>query len=91
MCEEESESEEEEKEEVRWSDTGGEERRDENMLRFFSRRKAKGRHDQKGGQGRGQGVKNKHMLQCNIILLDQAVLSLEISVSPFILPSVLLS
>jgi len=61
------------------------------MLRFFSRRKSKGRDrtDHRGPQGQGQKVgqgpqrygakvQNKRVLQCNIILLDEADLALEI-------------
>ena len=60
------------------------------MLRFFSRRKVKGRADQKvggaGGQG-GQGSRrfsgkyNKNILNCNIMLLDGSDLAIEIGVS----------
>jgi len=50
------------------------------MLRFFSRRKAKGRAEQKVGVGgkKVPGKNNKHVLSCNIILLDGSDLALEI-------------
>eukprot|EP00092_Neocalanus_flemingeri_P027862 GFUD01030246.1.p1 GENE.GFUD01030246.1~~GFUD01030246.1.p1 ORF type:complete len:977 (-),score=235.01 GFUD01030246.1:380-3250(-) len=50
------------------------------MLRFFSRRKAKGRAEQKVGVGgkKAPGKHNKHVLSCNIILLDGSDLALEI-------------
>lgn len=50
------------------------------MLRFFSRRKAKGRAEQKVGVGgkKAIGKHNKHVLSCNIILLDGSDLALEI-------------
>jgi len=50
------------------------------MLRFFSRRKAKGRAEQKVGFGgkKANGKQNKHVLSCNIILLDGSDLALEI-------------
>ena len=59
------------------------------MLRFFSRRKVKGRADQKvGGGGRGgaggrrfSGKYNKNILNCNIMLLDGSDLAIEIGVS----------
>ena len=57
------------------------------MLRFFSRRKVKGRADQKvggaGGQGgrRFSGKYNKNILNCNIMLLDGSDLAIEIGVS----------
>ena len=53
------------------------------MLRFFSRRKAKGRAEQKIGVGgkKAVGKHNKHVLSCNIILLDGSDLALEIGVS----------
>ena len=53
------------------------------MLRFFSRRKAKGRAEQKVGVGarKAVGKHNKHVLSCNIILLDGSDLALEIGVS----------
>ena len=54
------------------------------MLRFFSRRKPKGRQEQKvvvqGGK-RPPGKVNKNVLACNIILLDGSDLGLEIGVS----------
>ena len=52
------------------------------MLRFFSRRKAKGRAEQKVGVGgkKVPGKNNKHVLSCNIILLDGSDLALEIGV-----------
>ena len=57
------------------------------MLRFFSRRKVKGRADQKvggaGGHGgrRFSGKYNKNILNCNIMLLDGSDLAIEIGVS----------
>ena len=54
------------------------------MLRFFSRRKVKGRADQKvGGAGgrRYHGKYNKNILNCNIMLLDGSDLAIEIGVS----------
>lgn len=58
------------------------------MLRFFSRRKVKGRADQKvGGGGGGGGARrysgkyNKNILNCNIMLLDGSDLAIEIGVS----------
>ena len=56
------------------------------MLRFFSRRKAKGRAEQKVGsqarRGPANGSKpNKNVLACNIILLDGSDLGLDIGVS----------
>ena len=54
---------------------------EESMLRFFSRRKGKGRQEQKGVPGQRFPTKNKHVLPCNIILLDEGDLSLEVSVS----------
>lgn len=51
------------------------------MLRFFSRRKVKGRADQKvGGAGgrRFSGKYNKNILNCNIMLLDGSDLAIEI-------------
>ena len=61
------------------------------MLRFFSRRKPRGRADQKGyyqqqqleKEKANQGLKkkpNKNVLPCRIILLDGADLSIDISV-----------
>ena len=58
------------------------------MLRFFSRRKAKGRAEQKvGTQVRkppAPNKSNKHLLSCNIILLDGSDLGLDIGVSLFL-------
>ena len=62
------------------------------MLRFFSRRKPRGRADQKGYYQQQQlekeralqGVKkkrDKNQLPCRIILLDGADLSIDIQVS----------
>ena len=66
------------------------------MLRFFSRRKPRGRADQKGyyqhqqqlerekalrENGGGKRKPNKNVLPCRIILLDGADLSIDISVS----------
>ena len=55
------------------------------MLRFFSRRKVKGRADQKVGGGGGgrrySGKYNKNILNCNIMLLDGSDLAIEIGVS----------
>ena len=63
------------------------------MLRFFSRRKVKGRADQKvggggggggggpGGSRRFSGKYNKNILNCNIMLLDGSDLAIEIGVS----------
>ena len=57
------------------------------MLRFFSRRKVKGRADQKIGGGGAQGGRrfsgkyNKNILNCNIMLLDGSDLAIEIGVS----------
>ena len=54
------------------------------MLRFFSRRKPRGRQEQKvvaGGGKRPPGKVNKNVLACNIILLDGSDLGLEIGVS----------
>ena len=53
------------------------------MLRFFSRRKAKGRQEQKVAVGgkKAVGKNSKHVLSCNIILLDGSDLALEIGVS----------
>ena len=56
------------------------------MLRFFSRRKAKGRAEQKVGNQAaarkpGSYKNSKDMLSCNIILLDGSDLGLEIGVS----------
>jgi len=50
------------------------------MLRFFSRRKAKGRADQKVvNQQQLRNLKvNKHVLSCNIVLLDGSDLPIEI-------------
>jgi len=50
------------------------------MLRFFSRRKAKGRAEQKIGVNgkKAIGKHSKHVLSCNIILLDGSDLALEI-------------
>jgi len=55
------------------------------MLRFFSRRKAKGRAEQKVGAqsaarkpGAGTHKNSKDFIQCSIILLDGSDLSLEI-------------
>jgi len=51
------------------------------MLRFFSRRKPKGRTEQKVNQGsRRQDVraKNRNLLACNVILLDGSDLALDI-------------
>jgi len=51
------------------------------MLRFFSRRKPKGRTEQKVNHGsRRQGVtgKNRNLLACNAILLDGSDLALDI-------------
>ena len=57
------------------------------MLRFFSRRKAKGRAEQKVGAqsaarkpGAGTHKNSKDFIQCSIILLDGSDLSLEIGV-----------
>ena len=57
------------------------------MLRFFSRRKAKGRAEQKVGAqsaarkpGAGALKNSKDFIQCSIILLDGSDLSLEIGV-----------
>ena len=73
------------------------------MLRFFSRRKVKGRADQKVGGGGGggggpggarrfSGKYNKNILNCNIMLLDGSDLAIEIGVSfTLILYSSLLS
>ena len=63
------------------------------MLRFFSRRKAKGRAEQKVGAqsaarkpgGYGSHKNSKDWLQCNIILLDGSDLALEIGVRFFML------
>lgn len=56
------------------------------MLRFFSRRKAKGRAEQKViTPGRKPVSKpSKYVISCNIILLDGSDLPLEIGVSNFI-------
>ena len=54
------------------------------MLRFFSRRKVKGRADQKVGSAGGRrlaGKYNKNILNCNIMLLDGSDLAIEIGVS----------
>jgi hypothetical protein len=56
------------------------------MLRFFSRRKPRGRQEQKVGAAAGlkrppAGKINKNVLACNIILLDGSDLGLEIPVS----------
>ena len=51
------------------------------MLRFFSRRKIKGRADQKVSGRKVSGKLNKHALACNIMLLDGSDLALEIGVS----------
>jgi hypothetical protein len=66
------------------------------MLRFFSRRKPRGRADQKGYYQHQQQLErekalrenvggkrkpNKNVLPCRIILLDGADLSIDISVS----------
>lgn len=51
------------------------------MLRFFSRRKIKGRADQKVAGRKISGKYNKHALPCNIMLLDGSDLALEIGVS----------
>ena len=62
------------------------------MLRFFSRRKPRGRADQKGyyqqqqleKERANQGLKkkkDKNVLPCRIILLDGADLSIDIQVS----------
>ena len=56
-----------------------------NMLRFFSRRKAKGRAEQKvgmganGGQAR-KGKPSKYVVACNIVLLDGEHLALDMAV-----------
>lgn len=60
------------------------------MLRFFSRRKPRGRADQKGyyqqqleKEKASEGPRrkaNKNLLPCRIILLDGADLSIDISV-----------
>jgi hypothetical protein len=59
------------------------------MLRFFSRRKPRGRADQKGyyqqqqlqeKAANEQKKPNKNVLPCRIILLDGADLSIDISV-----------
>ena len=51
------------------------------MLRFFSRRKVKGRADQKVTGRKIPGKYNKNALPCNIMLLDGSDLALEIGVS----------
>ena len=51
------------------------------MLRFFSRRKVKGRADQKVSGRRVAGKYSKHALPCNIMLLDGSDLALDIGVS----------
>ena len=51
------------------------------MLRFFSRRKVKGRADQKISGRKNSGKFNKNALPCNIMLLDGSDLPLEIGVS----------
>ena len=66
------------------------------MLRFFSRRRPRGRADQKGYYQQQQQLEreknfrenggkkskpNKNVLPCRIILLDGADLSIDISVS----------
>jgi len=48
------------------------------MLRFFSRRKVKGRADQKVSGRRVAGKYSKHALPCNIMLLDGSDLALDI-------------
>ena len=53
------------------------------MLRFFSRRKVKGRADQKISGRKNSGKFNKNALPCNIMLLDGSDLPLEIGVSIF--------
>ncbi len=60
------------------------------MLRFFSRRKPRGRADQKSYYQQQQATEkakqdprrkpNKNVLPCRIILLDGADLSIDISV-----------
>ena len=66
------------------------------MLRFFSRRKPKGRKEQRPGAycSSGNGTyrkplgptpKNKNILACKIILLDGTDLSIDISVRMFII------
>ena len=52
------------------------------MLRFFSRRKPKGRRDQRMPDHKplGPSPAKKHILPCRIILLDGADLSIDISV-----------
>ena len=54
------------------------------MLRFFSRRKVKGRADQKISGRKNSGKFNKNALPCNIMLLDGSDLPLEIGVSIYI-------
>ena len=59
------------------------------MLRFFSRRKAKSRAEQKVGlqssaRKTGGNKNSKDFIQCNIILLDASDLSLEIGVNVFL-------
>ena len=55
------------------------------MLRFFSRRKPRGRAEQRGYEKASSAnsrssSKNKNLLACRIILLDGADLSIDISV-----------
>ena len=54
------------------------------MLRFFSRRKPRGRAEQRGYEKAGGSSvprkTNKNLLACRIILLDGADLSIDISV-----------
>lgn len=62
------------------------------MLRFFSRRKPRGRAEQKGyyqqqqlekekaNEGQKNRKRNKNLLPCRIILLDGSDLSIDISV-----------
>jgi len=56
------------------------------MLRFFSRRKPRGRAEQRGYEkaeknvNRSSSKTNKNLLACRIILLDGADLSIDISV-----------
>ena len=55
------------------------------MLRFFSRRKPRGRAEQRGYEKAGGSASyarkaNKNQLACRIILLDGADLSIDISV-----------
>ena len=69
----------------RWSDQEKEsDHFSQKMLRFFSRRKPKGRRDQRLPEhkplGPAPAKSKKNILPCRIVLLDGADLSIDISV-----------